>query len=97
LCAPGFLVRLADAGLGIDHPTYYHLHIHIVHVSLEAGTTQSVGKALGLENVISQLETLAGDQDAGMADVALTYHVGEQSELWERVWMPLKEGRTPEV
>ncbi|GAB1316701.1 hypothetical protein MFIFM68171_06911 [Madurella fahalii] len=26
-------------------PTYYHLHIHIVHVALEAGATQATGKA----------------------------------------------------
>ncbi|PFH61564.1 hypothetical protein XA68_16987 [Ophiocordyceps unilateralis] len=26
-------------------PTYYHLHIHIVHVALEAGPSQATGKA----------------------------------------------------
>ena len=55
-------------------PTYYHFHIHIVHVSLEAGSTQATGKALGLENVISQLDTMAGDGDASLADVGLSYH-----------------------
>lgn len=40
-------------------PTYYHFHIHIVHVMLEAsGHTQSTGKAFGLENLISQLEMM---------------------------------------
>ncbi|KAF2273549.1 scavenger mRNA decapping enzyme [Westerdykella ornata] len=74
-------------------PTYYHFHIHIVHVALEAGSTQATGKALGLENIISQLETLQGGDDAGMADVSLTYHLGEASELWEKIYLPLKEGR----
>ncbi|KAJ9136500.1 mRNA decapping hydrolase [Pleurostoma richardsiae] len=27
-------------------PTYYHFHVHIVHVALEAGATQATGKAL---------------------------------------------------
>ncbi|KAK8191804.1 HIT-like domain-containing protein [Phyllosticta capitalensis] len=73
-------------------PTYYHFHIHIVHVALEAGATQATGKALGLENVISQVENLAGaDESAGMADVSLTYTVGEASELWTDIFQPLKE------
>ncbi|KAH7398399.1 HIT-like domain-containing protein [Pyrenochaeta sp. MPI-SDFR-AT-0127] len=84
-------------------PTYYHFHIHIVHVSLEAGNTQATGKALGLENIISQLETMSGssslDQghNAGMQDVSLTYHLGERSELWEKVYLPLKEGKEIKV
>lgn len=83
-------------------PTYYHFHIHIVHVALEAGGTQATGRALGLENIISQLEMLqakpaeAGDE-AGMADVSLTYHLGEASELWTDVFQPLKTGRSREI
>jgi m7GpppX diphosphatase len=68
-----------------------------VHVSLEAGSTQATGKALGLENIISQLETMAGDADAGMHNTSLTYHLGERSELWEKVYLPLKEGREVKV
>lgn len=40
--------------------------------------------------MISQLETMAGGPDAGMADVSLTYYVGEASELWTEVFLPLK-------
>lgn len=50
-----------------------------------------MGKALGLENIIGQLEGMAGDEESGMADVSLTYVVGEASELWTEVWAPLKE------
>lgn len=57
---------------------------------LEAGSTQATGKAFGLENLISQLETIAGDEDASMADVSLTYFLGEASELWTDVYAPLK-------
>lgn len=62
---------------------------------LEAGGTQATGKALGLENIISQLETMAGGPDAGMADVSLTYYVGEASELWTEVFLPLKRAEKP--
>src|ERR1700761_9177500 len=40
-------------------PTYFHLHVHVFHAMCEAGNTQSVGKAVGLDAIISQLETMA--------------------------------------
>jgi m7GpppX diphosphatase len=69
-----------------------------VHVSLEAGATQATGKALGLDNIIGQLEMLGAkpgveDVEAGMADVSLSYHLGEASELWMEIFQPLKEGK----
>ncbi|KAJ5751015.1 hypothetical protein N7533_008043 [Penicillium manginii] len=76
-------------------PTYYHFHIHVVNVMLEAGATQSTGKAFGLENLISQLETMSGDDGTSMADVDLTYYLGEASELWTDVFAPLKQGTQP--
>jgi m7GpppX diphosphatase len=83
-------------------PTYYHFHIHVVHVNLDATATQATGKALGLENVLSQLENLRDDDgddggEAGMQSLELTYTVGEESELWTQIFLPLKEGRTPTV
>ena len=59
---------------------------------LEAGATQATGKAFGLENLISQLETLSGGEEASMADVSLTYYLGEASELWTEIYAPLKRG-----
>ncbi|KAJ5169277.1 Scavenger mRNA decapping enzyme N-terminal [Penicillium coprophilum] len=76
-------------------PTYYHFHIHVVNVMLEAGATQATGKAFGLENLISQLETMSGDGDASLADVDLTYFVGEANELWTDIFEPLKQGKQP--
>ncbi|KAK6381237.1 uncharacterized protein PV06_09186 [Exophiala oligosperma] len=74
-------------------PTYYHFHIHVVHVMLEAGTTQSVGKAFGLANIISQLESMAGDDDeTGMDGVDLTYFLGEENELWKKCFGRMKSG-----
>lgn len=78
-------------------PTYYHFHIHVVHVNLDATSTQAVGKALGLDNLISQLESMGGTEDAGMQDVGLGYTTGEASELWTEVFLPLKERREPVV
>lgn len=78
-------------------PTYYHFHIHIVHVNLDPAATQAVGKALSLDDIISQIENMAGNDDAGMADVELTYTLGEASELWEQIFLPLKEGKEPNV
>ncbi|KAK4238215.1 HIT-like domain-containing protein [Achaetomium macrosporum] len=72
-------------------PTYYHFHIHIVHVALEAGATQATGKAVGLDSIISQLETMQGDDgEAGMDAVTLCYTLGEASDLWVDVFEPLK-------
>jgi m7GpppX diphosphatase len=71
-------------------PTYYHLHIHVVHVALEAGNTQATGKAIGLESIIETLICMAGDEEKGMDSVALSYTLGEASELWTEVFAPLK-------
>ncbi|KAL9026453.1 MAG: hypothetical protein Q9196_004880 [Gyalolechia fulgens] len=73
-------------------PTFYHLHIHVVHVMLEPTSTQATGKAFGLENLISQLEAMAGGPDTGMADVSLTYVLGEAHDLWLEVFQPLAKG-----
>lgn len=96
LCSIGywrvsFLLTLNIA----DQPTYYHFHIHVVNVMLEAGATQATGKAFGLESLISQLETLSGDGDPSLADVDLTYFMGEASELWTDIFQPLKQGKLP--
>ncbi|KAI4262802.1 MAG: hypothetical protein L6R35_007372, partial [Caloplaca aegaea] len=72
-------------------PTFYHLHIHVVHVMLEPTSTQAIGKAFGLEHLIDQLETMAGGPEkAGMADLTLTYILGEAHDLWTQVFQPLK-------
>jgi m7GpppX diphosphatase len=48
-----------------------------------------------LPNLISQLETMAGGPDAGMMDVDLTYAIGDASELWTTVFLPLKQINNP--
>ena len=77
-------------------PTYYHFHVHVVHVMLEAGATQAVGKAFGLENIVSQLEMMPGE-DMGMDALSLTYSLGESNELWKDLFEPLKHGRSSSI
>lgn len=72
-------------------PTYYHFHIHIVHVQLEAGATQAVGKAIRLESLMEQLEHMEGDAEKGLDGIELHYTLGEASELWTEIFLPLKQ------
>lgn len=76
------------------HPTYYHFHIHVVHVMLDATSTQSVGKAIGLDSIIEQLESMSGDNETGMDSIAIGYTVGEASDLWTEIFEPLKNSDT---
>ncbi|XXG94131.1 hypothetical protein Hte_000383 [Hypoxylon texense] len=76
------------------HPTYYHFHIHVVHVMLEATSTQSLGKAVGLDSIIEQLGSMAGDDGTGMDSISLSYTVGEASDLWTEIFEPLKNSGT---
>lgn len=72
-------------------PTYYHFHIHVVHIQLEAGATQAVGKAFSVENLISQLEWMdISNPDTGMKDVDITYTLGEEGDLWKKIFEPQK-------
>ena len=57
----------------------------------EATSTQSTGKAFGLENLISQLENMAGGTESSMADVNITYLLGTASDLWTEVFLHLGE------
>ncbi|KAJ2907367.1 Scavenger mRNA-decapping enzyme [Zalerion maritima] len=73
-------------------PTYYHFHIHIVHVALEAGATQATGKAVGLESIMETLNAMDGDDEAGMDRVSMSYMLGEAGELWIQVFESIKNG-----
>jgi m7GpppX diphosphatase len=68
-----------------------------VATTADAGATQANGKAFGLENIISQLETMGGGAKAGMKDVSISYFAAEGSEIWEKIWGPLKRGDAPMI
>lgn len=76
----------------LDQPSYYHFHIHVVSISHDGGGGQATGKAILFQNLIGQLETMAGGDDAGFEDVELTYILGEESDLWQNVFSKLKKG-----
>ena len=74
------------------HPTYYHFHVHVVHIMLEPeGGTQSVGKAWLLSGLIAWLDSMQDEED-GLDEVEISYGVGEESELWKGLWGKLKAG-----
>lgn len=39
-----------------------------------------------LEDVISRLESMGGGDDAGFMDVDMTFFVGEETELYQRIF-----------
>lgn len=59
-------------------PSYYHLHVHFVHVSVASHGT-SAGKAIVLDDVIDNIKTFGGDY---WRRRTLTYTLGEADELW---------------
>lgn len=75
-------------------PTYYHFHVHVVHVMLEAGTTQAIGKAFSLDLLMSMLENLKHEDD-GLESISVSYTMGEESELWKKCFSALKNGQKP--
>ncbi|KAL2890837.1 hypothetical protein HOO65_010195 [Ceratocystis lukuohia] len=77
-------------------PTYYHFHVHIAHAAAEPGHTQAVGKAVDFDTIIETLKSMGtsdDNKDPGMDSISINYTVGEASDLWERVYRPLKLGK----
>ena len=80
------VVRATEATYGLDgdqlklyvhyQPTYYHFHVHVVHVAFDGnGGTQSVSKAWGLEAVVGWLESMRRGRQQGSG--------GGGGEEWE--------------
>ena len=67
----------------VDHPSYYHMHIHVVHVDFQGGDGMAVGKAWLLDDVIEQLSFLGQD---GFKNKTITVIVGEESDLWKQIY-----------
>lgn len=75
--------RSALSLLTLDHPSYYHLHIHIVHTDYQGSDGMAVGKAWLLDDVIEQLALLGPE---GFKRKTITVIVGEESDLWTKVY-----------
>ena len=69
--------------LTLDHPSYYHLHIHIVHTDYQGSEGMAVGKAWLLDDVIEQLSLLGPE---GFKRKTITVIIGEESDLWKKVY-----------
>ncbi|KAF3924037.1 hypothetical protein ABW21_db0206588 [Orbilia brochopaga] len=81
-------------------PSYYHFHMHVVHVSHDMGASATVGKAILLDEIIQTLVLMeaagtATGTEMGYRDIEITYLLGEEHDLWREVFLPLKEGRKP--
>lgn len=64
-------------------PSYYHLHVHVVHINNEGlGSSQLVGKAILLNDVIDDLGFLG---KKGYSQKTLTYTLGENHKLWAAI------------
>ena len=66
-----------------DHPSYYHMHIHVVHTDFQGGEGMAVGKAWLLDDVIEQLSFLGQE---GFKKKTITVIVGEESDLWKQIY-----------
>jgi m7GpppX diphosphatase len=87
-CVYFFTVLPATPFLKLDHPSYYHLHIHIVHTDFQGGGGMAVGKAWLLDDVIEQLALLGPE---GFKRKTITFILGEESDLWNTVYSKLPE------
>jgi m7GpppX diphosphatase len=72
--------------LKLDHPSYYHLHVHVVHVDFNGSDGMAVGKAWLLDDVIEQLPYLGPE---GFKQKTITVIIGEESDLWKEVYSKL--------
>ena len=62
------------------HPSYYHFHVHFVHVEHSNPPGAVVGRAVLLDDIINNIELILSDYYQRMT---LTYHLGIESPLYE--------------
>ncbi|KAK6544656.1 hypothetical protein TWF694_001344 [Orbilia ellipsospora] len=82
-------------------PSYYHFHVHVVHISHDMGASATVGKAILLDEVIQMLEVMkiaeSTGKQLGYKDLDMTYVLGEEHDLWKKVFEPLANGTEPTI
>jgi len=82
------------------HPSYYHFHIHVVHISHDMGLSATIGKAILLNEVIQNLQIMkavenAGGEPIGYKDINITYALGEEHDLWKKLFSKVMVGLEP--
>ncbi|KAL7415086.1 HIT-like domain-containing protein [Mrakia frigida] len=60
-------------------PSYYHFHVHVVHVSYQGSLGMSVGQAHLLDDLIDLLQL----NPSALSLLPLTYALGENHALWK--------------
>ena len=83
---PLYLPFPSQTCLRLDHPSYYHMHIHVVHTDFSGSDGMAVGKAWLLDDIIEQLPLLGPD---GFKSRTFTVIVGEETDLWKKVYSKL--------
>ncbi|KAK6515246.1 hypothetical protein TWF506_007589 [Arthrobotrys conoides] len=79
-------------------PSYYHFHVHVVHISHDMGGSATVGKAILLDDVIQTLRLMEkGGSLIGYKDLEMTYVLGEEHDLWKKIFEPLGKGEEPTI
>ena len=71
----------------IDHPSYYHLHLHITHTDLQGNDGTAIGKAWLLEDILEQLSFYGSE---GLKRKTFTIIIGEATDLWKQVYSKLE-------
>ncbi|EEB06581.1 m7G(5')pppN diphosphatase [Schizosaccharomyces japonicus yFS275] len=75
-----FPVEASQLKLFVHYPpSYYHFHVHIMHVDHETGEGSAVGRAILLDDIIERLQLLGPE---GFASANLTFSVGTQNPLY---------------
>ncbi|KAK6356168.1 hypothetical protein TWF718_000540 [Orbilia javanica] len=81
-------------------PSYYHFHVHVVHISHDMGASATVGKAILLDEVIQVLGLMSKvpePEAVGYKDLEMTYVLGEEHDLWKKIFEPLSKGEEPTI
>ncbi|KAL3145883.1 hypothetical protein ABBQ38_015253 [Trebouxia sp. C0009 RCD-2024] len=70
------------------HPSYYHLHVHFMHLSVDAGAGMAAGKAHLLDDVIDNIEVFGSDYYKRRT---LHFTVGESDPLYKQCFANIDE------
>src|SRR5438105_547842 len=76
--------------LTVDHPSYYHMHIHVVHTDFNGSDGMAIGKAWLLDEILEQLFFLG---EEGFKSRTMTIILGEESDLWKKEYNKLPSGQ----
>ncbi|GMK59680.1 hypothetical protein CspeluHIS016_0802860 [Cutaneotrichosporon spelunceum] len=84
VCAKKWGVQAGELRLFIHYqPSYYHFHVHVVHVAHEIMAGMAVGQAHMLDEVMSWLELSPEEGPSLPARMTFTYALGTEHGLYD--------------